>query len=42
MLIQSGLHPDEASALITMIKRSPLDKQSILIADMSKKKDGSI
>ncbi len=32
-LVQPGCHPDEAGALITMIKRSPLDKKTILIAD---------
>lgn len=32
-LVQPGRHPDEAGALITMIKRSPLDKHTILIAD---------
>lgn len=42
MLIKPWRYPDEAGAFITMIKRSSLDKKSILIAEMSKKKNRSI
>ncbi|MCC8024876.1 MAG: transposase [Clostridium sp.] len=32
-LVQPGSHPDEAGALIAMMKRSPIHEKTILIAD---------